>query len=63
MLRYLAENPAVGTGPAEYALDDQTVTPHELAILAGVAYRGPIRRDYKTVLDRIRRMLGDEGHG
>jgi len=63
MLRYLAENPNVSVGLAEYAIEDQTVTLDELATAAGVVYRGSTRRDYKTVIERVRRILGDEGGG
>jgi transcriptional regulator with XRE-family HTH domain len=63
MLRHLAKNPNVSVGLAEYALEDQTVTLDELAAAAGVAYRGPTRRDFKTVIERVRRILGDEDGG
>jgi transcriptional regulator with XRE-family HTH domain len=63
MLRYLAKNPNVNVGLVEYAVEDQTVTLGELAAAAGVVYRGPTRRDYKTVIERVRRILGDEDDG
>lgn len=63
MLRFLAGNQSVSAGLAEYALDDQTVSPEELKMAAHMAYRGSARPDYKTTIERIRRMLGDEERG
>lgn len=63
MLRYLAHHSEVSVGLAEYALEDQTVTPEELGMAANMAFRGPIRPDYRRAIERIRRMLGDEGLG
>lgn len=63
LLRYLARHPNVSIGLAEYALEDQTVTPEELGMAANMAFRGPTRPDYRTAIERIRRMLGDEGLG
>jgi len=63
MLRYLADHQDVSIGLAEHALDDQTVTPQELLMAASVVHRGPARRDYKTVIERIRSVLGDEDRG
>lgn len=60
ILRHLAHNQTVSTGLAEYAFDDQTVSAEELMMASHVAYRGSIRPDYKTTIERIRRMLGDE---
>ena len=48
---------------AEYVLEDQTVSPEELKMAAHMAYRGSARPDYKTTIERIRRMLGDEERG
>jgi transcriptional regulator with XRE-family HTH domain len=65
ILRYLAENQGVtaSVGLVEYALEDQTVSPNEFGMLAHVAHRGTVRPDYKTTIERIRRMLGDEERG
>lgn len=63
MLRYLADHLDVSIGLAEHALEDQTVTPQELTMAASVVNRGPARRDYKTVIERIRSVLGDEDRG
>lgn len=63
VLNYVIANPAVSAGLAEYAMEDQTVTVEEVAIAAGVVYRGPVRQDYKTVIERVRRMLGQGGDG
>lgn len=63
LLRYLARHPNVSIGLAEYALEDQTVTPEELGMAANMAFRGLTRPDYRTAIERIRRMLGDEGLG
>lgn len=63
ILRYLAINQSVSAGLAEYVLEDQTVSPEELKMAAHMAYRGSARPDYKTTIERIRRMLGDEERG
>jgi HTH-type transcriptional regulator, competence development regulator len=63
MLRYLADHLDVSIGLAEYALEDQTVTPVELTMAASVVRRGPIKRDYKTVIERIRSVLEGEDRG
>jgi len=63
MLRFLAANQSVSAGLAEYVLEDQTVTPEELKMVAQMAFRGAGRPDYKTAIERIRRMLGEEGRG
>jgi len=63
ILRYLATNSAAQVGLAEYALEDSTVTPDELATAATVAYRGSVRRDYKTIIERVRRILGEQDDG
>lgn len=62
LLRYIVENPALVAALVEHAMDDQSVTVEEVAIAAGVVYRGPVRQDYKTVIERVRRMLG-QGDG
>lgn len=58
VLHYFIEHPKASAGLAEYALDDPSVTVEEIAVAAGVVYRGPVRQDYKTVIERVRRMLG-----
>lgn len=65
LLRYLAANQGVtaSAGLVDYALEDQTVSPDEFSMLAHVAHRGTARPDYKTTIERIRRMLGDEERG
>jgi len=45
MLRYLADNQSVSAGLAEYALEDQTVSPEELKMAAHMAFRGTGRPD------------------
>jgi transcriptional regulator with XRE-family HTH domain len=65
LLRYLTANQGVtaSAGLVDYALEDQTVSPDEFSMLAHVAHRGTARPDYKTTIERIRRMLGDEERG
>lgn len=59
VLQYFIEHPNASAGLAEYAMEDETVTADEVAVAAGVVYRGPVRQDYKTVIARVRRMLGE----
>lgn len=64
ILRYLAGHPSASSvGLAEYALQDQTVTPEEFAMAATVVHRGPVRHGYEIVIARIRSILGSEGGG
>ncbi len=60
ILRSIARIPNVSVGLAEYAFADETVTLDELRAAAGVVHRGAARPDYKTLIERIRRILGDE---
>ena len=64
LLRYLAEHPDTDVGLVMHALDDQSVSYTVFAGAAGMAFRGSGRPDYKKMLERVRRILGDDdGHG
>lgn len=60
MLRYLAEHPDVDPGLVAHALADATVTIEEFSSVAGVAFRGAGRPDYPKLVERVRRILGEE---
>lgn len=64
MLRYLAEHPDTDVGLTMHVLDDAAVGFDEFAGAASVAFRGTARPDYKKMLERVRRILGeDNSHG
>jgi HTH-type transcriptional regulator, competence development regulator len=61
MLRYLSNH--LDTDPAlvEHVLKDQSVSYDIFASVAGMAFRGTARPDYATRIDRVRRILNEEG--
>ncbi len=64
MLKYLAEHPDTDVGLAMHVLDDQSVTFDVFAGATSFAFRGTGRPDYKKMIERVRRILGeDNGHG
>jgi transcriptional regulator with XRE-family HTH domain len=63
LLRQLPSHPSISTDLLDFVLADQTVTAPEVIMLASVVNRGPSRRDYDTMLKRIRSILGSEGGG
>lgn len=60
MLRYLAEHPATPIGLVEVAIADEGVSYGVFAAAAGAVYRGPVRQDFRRVVDRVRRVLEDD---
>jgi len=64
ILRYLAGHPDADAGLVMHVLEDQSVTYDEFAGAASMAFRGSGRPDYKKMIERVRRVLGeDNGHG
>jgi HTH-type transcriptional regulator, competence development regulator len=64
ILRYLADHPETDAGLAAHVLNDQDITFEEFAGAASMAFRGSGRPDYKKMVERVRRFLGeDNGHG
>lgn len=62
ILRFLAGNPNVAPGLAEFARRDSTVTPEQFHMLTTVVNRGA-RADYATSLARIRRIMAEDDDG
>jgi len=60
MLQFVAANAAVRPDLIVFVRDDLSVTYAEFSALSGIAFRGPARPDYKTMLARIRKILGSE---
>lgn len=64
ILRYLADHPETDAGLVMHVLDDQGVTYAEFTGAASMAFRGGGRPDYKKMIERVRRFLGDDdSHG
>lgn len=64
MLKFLAEHPNTDAGLAMHVLDDENVTFDVFAGAASAAFRGIGRPDYKKLIERVRRILGENGgHG
>ena len=63
ILRYVAGHPDTDVGLVMHVLEEKTVTFDVFAGAAGMVFRG-VRPDYKKMLERVRRFLGEEdGHG
>ncbi|MFD3264344.1 helix-turn-helix domain-containing protein [Phenylobacterium ferrooxidans] len=62
ILRFLASHPSVDVGLADFAREDESVTPEEFHMLTTVVNRGA-RPDYATSLARIRRFMQEEDDG
>lgn len=62
ILRFLANHPSVEAGLADFAREDESVTPAEFHMLTTVVNRGA-RPDYATSLARIRRFMQEEDDG
>ncbi len=64
ILRYVADHPDADAGLVMHVLEDESVTYDEFAGAASMAFRGSGRPDYKKMIERVRRFLGEEnGHG
>ncbi len=64
VLRYVADHPDADAGLVMHVLEDENVTYDEFAAAASMAFRGSGRPDYKKMIERVRRFLGeDNGHG
>jgi transcriptional regulator with XRE-family HTH domain len=64
ILRYVADHPDADAGLVMHVLEDENVTYDEFAGAASMAFRGSGRPDYKKMIERVRRFLGeDNGHG
>ena len=60
MLHYLAEHVETDPGLVDHVLRDQTITYPVFAAAAQIAYRGNTRPEYATMIERIRRILGED---
>ena len=59
MLRYLVEHPKTAPTLVTLVVDDTTITYEVFATTAAVAFRGEARPDYRRLVDRVRRILGE----
>jgi hypothetical protein len=62
MLRYLAARSETDPDLVQHVLSDKTVTFDEFTAAAGAAFRGTTRPDYSKLIERVRRILGED-HG
>jgi len=62
MLRYLALHPEADSGLVDYVRTDPSITFEVYAAAASAAFRGP-RPDYARHVERIRRILEEDGDG
>ena len=60
MLRYVATHADTDSGLAAYVLKDTSVSIEVFTAAAGAVYRGNTRPDYPKLIDRVRRILGEE---
>lgn len=60
ILHFLAANATARPDLVAFVRDDPSITYSEFTALSGIAFRGPARPDYKTLLARIRKVLGAE---
>lgn len=60
MLRYLAKHTETDAALVEEVLKDTTVTYEIFASVAGAAFRGTVRPDYRKLIERVRRILDEE---
>jgi len=63
MLRFLAEHPNTGPSLAALAVEDPSLTYDEFTIVAGMAFRGTARPDYRKMVERIRRIAAEDDDG
>ena len=60
MLHYLAEHTKTAPALVKLAISDETISYEVFAATAGSAFRGPVRQDYRILVDRVRRVLDEE---
>jgi len=60
MLRYLTAHAETDAALVAHVHKDPTVTYEIFAATAGAAFRGPARPNYAKLIDRVRRILGEE---
>jgi DNA-binding XRE family transcriptional regulator len=60
MLRYIAGHTDTDAGLVAYVLGEPTVSMEVFSAAAGAVYRGSVRPEYPKLVDRVRRILGDE---
>jgi transcriptional regulator with XRE-family HTH domain len=60
MLRYLAKHTETDSALVAQVLKDPTVTYEIFASAAGAAFRGTGRPDFPKLIERVRRILGEE---
>lgn len=60
MVRYVADHTDTDPGLVEYVLGDSSVSMREFSAAAGAVFRGATRPDYAKLIDRVRRIFGEE---
>lgn len=60
MMQFLARNPDADPEVTEYALKDTSVGLDIFAAVAVMRHRGNVRKDPKTLIDRVRQILEEK---
>lgn len=60
MMQFLARNPDADPEVTEYALKDPSVGLDIFAAVAVMRHRGNVRKDPKTLIDRVRQILEEK---
>lgn len=60
MLRYLAKFPDTDSELVIYTINNPNVSYQIFAATAGASFRGSTRPDYPKLIDRVRKILGEE---
>lgn len=60
MLRYVADHRDTDPGLVVHVLTDSSVTMREFSAAAGAVFRGAARPEYPKLIDRVRKILGEE---
>lgn len=61
MLRYLGAHPSVDPALVKFVMQDESVTFNVFTAVAGAVYRGTARPDYAKMIERMKRMLAEDG--
>jgi len=60
MLRYLAKYPETDKALVMYVIDDPSISFEIFTSTAGAAFRGSTRPDYPKLIQRVKKILGEE---
>jgi hypothetical protein len=60
MLHFVAAHPETDASLVAHVRQDSTVTYEIFASVAGAAFRGTARPDYPKLIERVRKIIGEE---